>query len=305
MANDKPNIGKSPIFSFPYQLPLDKNKINYFNSDSIKNAIKYEDITTTLDKRFIIATTAFDRIDPKSNKLDNFNTLLCWKNGDEKNVKIILPINDNGIISSKLIKNRIKESLKNHIYKNGPEYFKIEGLVILPDNKLVFGIREVGNKYSDFQYVVKLISVTFFIENDEIKLRDDFKLCYEFEPVKNKQLKISLGLSSLDYNQKNNMMYFLTSYEDSASVYDGYIWTLDYNDFLAGIAPKLVLNDDGNPFSLGPHKPEGITVIDEKTLLVVYDDDRKIVNATDYKNKRVIERKPNQNAYEIIILKMP
>ena len=184
------------------------------------------------------------------------------------------------------LRRKLSRALKSKEYPNGPAYFKIEGLTAIPGGRLLFGIREIGRTYKDFDYVIKIIEVGYSFFNGAMILEDDFRLAYDFDPS-SVGLQYAIGLSSLEYDQYNNRLYILTSFEMEAAL-GGFIWVLPLADFHARKAPRLVRNDTGKPFQFD-HKAEGLAAIEKSRVVVVHDDDRFALG-----------RKPNQAVFSLI-----
>jgi hypothetical protein len=288
LASDKlmPAGLVSPVFSLPLKngMPQDV-KPEYFIAPPFLKARKLEGLTLTPDNRYILATTSFDRL-RKDSSLDGYNTLLIWPVGQPKSVKIVSPFSRNGVVSSLNLKEKFSQALKSKEYPDGPPHFQIEGLTAIPGGKLLFGIREMGRKYYDFDYVIKIVGVSYKFLNGQMILEDDFRLVYDFDPS-SVGLKYTIGLSSLEYDQHNNRLYILASFE-MGSALGGLIWVLPLADFDAQKAPKLVVNDMGRPFHFD-HKAEGLSVIDKSHVIVIHGD------------SRIAEgRKPNQALFSLI-----
>lgn len=295
LANDKPipeDIG-SAVFSLPFKDGVPQETMpKYFTAAPFLNARKLEGLTLTPDRRFIIATTAFDRLEEGFPGWDRYNSLLIWPVGDPKSVKIVSPSHRNGIESSRELREKILVALGNKKSSDKPSYFKVEGLAAVPGDKLLLGIRELGENYKSFKYVIKVVTVSYKIQNGEMILEDDFELAYDLEPS-SLNLKYPglnddvVGLSSLEYDRENICLYLLTSIETESEL-GGYLWVVSLEDFFAKRDPSLVVNNRGEALKFF-HKAEGISVIDENRVIVVYDDDRV-----------VIDREPNQANYSLI-----
>ncbi|MBP7653221.1 hypothetical protein KA977_07345 [Candidatus Dependentiae bacterium] len=307
LVNDKPIQDKSPIFKIHFDKQNSKfhQDITYLTSPIISSSEKFEDITITPDGKYIIASTAFDRVMPGTNKLDNYNKLITWSTDNEDSVTVINHTYNDGIISSVSLRENIKKCLADTDFPEGPEYFKIEGLTALPNNKILLGIREYGKKHDDFNYTIKIICSEYFIEKNKLNIKNDWKLIYNFDTAKMKELNYKqLGLSGLTFDPVNNILYILTSYEDSISGFDGYLWYITLEDFFNSKQLSAVYDETGNEFlSFNPHKPEGAALIDAETLLIVYDDDRMLTMTSKKDNSIEYKRKPNEFWYEIIKIK--
>ena len=157
MGSDKPISGdsRSAVFALKYDgTRFDNNMLTYLTTPPFVNAIKYEDFTLTPDGKHIIATTSFDRVKTASSEWDAYNTLLMWPADHPEHVTIVSPTTRNGITSSMLLRQQLSSALKTNRFPDGMPYFKVEGLAAIPGGTLLFGIREWGAQYDDFDYAV-------------------------------------------------------------------------------------------------------------------------------------------------------
>ena len=301
-----PQNRRSSVFYIEYS-NFPKEPDGFYTAEPFIDAEKYEDFTITPDDRYVIATTAFDRIDPDgTSKWDGFNTLLIWPVGSPQEVKIISPSTNNGITSSVGLRKKISSALPTNQYTKGVPYFKIEGIAAVPENKLLLGIRGLGEKHTNFNYAFKIISVSYSIENDELAFTDDFKLIYDYDVYKEeKKLGQIVGLSSIEYDKYHKRLYILTSYEkednnNTDEDLGGYLWVLPMDDLYSKNDPELVLNIDNDKPLHFAHKCEAITVINKEILIVVHDDD-KVTGRKDVVNPEIqFSRQHNQMAYTTV-----
>ena len=303
-GNDKPLPDKfhSPVFSMKFgEKGFGKASFKYLTSPPLMNAIKYEDFTLTPDGKYIIATTGFDRVKSESNEWDPYNTLLFWPVDDAQNVKIISKSTTDDVASSVSLRPKLSSALKTNRYPQGMQYFKVEGLAAIPGDILLFGIREAGPKYNDFEYVVKLISVSYTIVNDELVLANDFRLIYDYNPATKFELTHKVALSSIEYDRHSDRLYLLTSFEESKTDegLGGFLWTLPIADLETQCAPTLVMKNTSDPL-LFAHKAEGVTVLDADRILVIHDDDRVLGRERIENTETQFNRQANQAAYTII-----
>ncbi len=276
----------------------------YLAQADILKARKFEAMTVTPDGQTILASTGFDRVKPASPKWDAYNTLLAWPAGREDEVEVVARSTREGVASSLAIREKLAQALKSDAFVEGAPYFKVEGLAALPDGRLLFGIREVGRSYKDFDYTMKIVSVTYEIGTEGLSLGGDFKLIYEFEtsPVEALGGK-QVGLSSLEYDPFHDRLYLLTSYEleESDEGLGGFLWVLPIADLHARKPPSLVLKPDGHPLTFA-HKSEGLAVIDARHLFVVHDDDRVLGRARIDDAETQFRRSLHQAAYSVVRL---
>ena len=159
---------------------------------------------------------------------------------------------------------------------------------------MIFGVREIGEDFADFSYVIKIVYATYTEDHktETISLNDDFKLLYNFSPKENIKQFDKLGLSSLEWDSFNKRILLLTSYEDGDEDLGAYLWQLSLDELFQSKPPTVFLDTQGNIFDFN-HKAEGISVIDSKRAIVIHDDDKDLY----FENEK---RRPNEAFYSII-----
>lgn len=283
-----------PIFQYDY--PNLSKRTDATNNEFLAKGRKYEDFTLAGNGAYILLTTGFDRVKPNNSAFDNFNTLLAWRtdskvqNAMPSSQVITIPANsqaDNSVALRPLLAQALAE-----VEGPAPAYFKVEGLAALPDNHLLFGIREQGDSYQvgQFKYTCRFVSASYQITKDDgFTLSNDFRLAYEFNPDA-QGLVGPLGVSSVEYDSKRQCLWFLTSHElapDKGGI-GAYLWKLNWADFKLGIPPTLVLDEKNQAFHF-THKAEDLTILPDGSLFVICDDDSALLG-----------RKPNEAYYYIV-----
>ncbi len=226
---------------------------------------KIEDFAFTLDKKYLLITSGFDRLKTESNEWDAFNTLLQW-DIRKNEFNYIEMSEDNGIKSSKTLRAKFLNLL-------GSDHMKIEGLTFLPTNRLVFGVREIGVAYENPTYTSTLIECTYQIKDEKIILDDNLKISYQ---LNSSSAKDQLGLSSMVYDMDNEIIYITTSYElgpEGSQELGSYVWSLPLSDYNNKKPASLIYVNPTTPLFM-PHKAEGITMINENELFIIHDNDR-------------------------------
>lgn len=299
VANDKDMpSGQSPVFmKTPQRLADSTQSPTYLLSAPFLAARKYEDFAQTPDRRFVLITTAFDRIKSGSHDWDGYNTILYWRSGDEQHPLVLGP--DDTSRTSIAYRQRIAQVLASEEFPGALPYFKVEGLAAT-DRQLLFGIREEGKSYESFTYRAKIIGVSYQIEKvgnvERIRLRDDWKIVNDFSIAKvDSTLPLSLALSSLEYDPYHNRFWMLTSLEANGK-FDAYLWTATADELYANKPFTLVRNAQGQPVHTPGHKAEDLTLLDRNRLLLIHDDDRARTTV----GSRT--RQPNQAAYTILTI---
>ncbi len=256
---------------------------------------KYEDFSQTPDGKFVLLTTAFDRVKPDSHDWDAYNTILYWRKGDEQHPHVLMPSGQN--TTSVGLRQKLARALATAAMPDVP-YFKIEGLAAT-DRQLLFGIREVGKAFDNFTYASKIVAVSYTVGKingeDRIQLFDDWRVVADYNPAaRYPSLPKPMGLSSLEYDPIHRCVWMLTSYEKDGK-FDSYAWTNTLANMKVGKPFQPVRGPKGKPLHLS-HKAEDITLLSSKQLLVIHDDDR--VQTTVGK----LTRQPNQAAYSIVAI---
>lgn len=306
IANDKPIPGenRSPVLAIEYtegESASDAAALRYLTASQIVNAVKYEGISITPDGKHIIATTGFDRIKDDSAERDSYNTLLMWPVGDPDAATIVSVSTRNGVTSSVSLREKFSAALKTSQFPEGMPFFKVDGLAAIQGNKLLFGIRETGATSQEFEYVVKIVMVSYEIVGDALVLSDDFKLAYEYYPSGRPGVPETVGLSGIEFDSHADRFYILTSSEESDTDegLGGYLWTLPMVDFDAKRPPTLVLKADRSPLSFA-HKAEGIAVLSKDRVFVVHDDDRVAGRETVEDPETQFSRQRHQSPYTVV-----
>ncbi|MFD2936961.1 hypothetical protein [Spirosoma flavum] len=297
VANDKDMpSGLSPVFTKTPETLDDSTKGPvYLLPLTFSAGRKYEDFAQTPDRRFVLLSTAFDRVKPGSHDWDGYNTILYWRTGDEQHPHVLAP--DDTSRTSVGYRQRIAQLLASAEFPGAIPYFKVEGLAAT-DKQLLFGIREEGKSYESFKYRAKIVSVSYRVEKagntERIRLADDWKIINDFDITKSDTtLPKSLALSSLEYDPYRGRFWMLTSLEANGQL-DAYVWTITPADLYANKPFTLLRNMQGQPVHTPGHKAEDVTFLDANRLLLIHDDDRARTTVG------TLTRQPNQAAYTII-----
>ncbi|MFQ6573271.1 hypothetical protein [Pseudomonas sp. UM16] len=294
LANDKmlPGNSRSPIFT----RALENNRIvdaipEYLNAPVLKQAQQFEALTTTLDGRYVIASTAFSRVGTDSDAgFDNYNTIVYWPADAPGRVDIASLSVRQGVASSVALREQMSQAL-------GAEFFQVEGLSVAPGNRLLVGIRKQGANRKEAREVFRILATTFSLDNGVLQFTSPFKLIFEFVPHHTQQVPQDLGLSSIEFDRYNqDRLYALTSFEDEENI-SGYLWSIPLRGLLEGdsLSPQLVRTEDGLPVKF-VNKPEGLEVLDQAHLLIVHDDDRMQIDSSSCG----IASGPNEFAYTVV-----
>lgn len=276
LANDKqmPNPGDPAIFT----IGLDaQNRLagppSYLDSQTLKQADKYEGLTTTLDGKYVIAITAFNKEGTAGNPgADALNTLLYWPADAPAEAKIVNESTRGNVASSRDLRERISKAV-------GSPYYQIEALTTAPDDRLLIGVRKYGENSKAAVFSFLLLSVPFRIDQQQAVMGDELEVVWRI-PAAELAKKLGpahsprpeLGLSGIEFDRYNkDRFYAVTSFEKSDEL-GGYLWVLPYEGKQIG-QPQSVKQKDGSAVVFN-HKPEGVEVLGRDHVLVVHDDDR-------------------------------
>ena len=273
-------IGNDKIFPDNYSsifiLQNSNDSIDCSTRQYTKNQLfyrvhKFESSTILPDSSFAVFSGAFDYNEdhPKEGTFHNTAIFFNPKNIRQGGILHIAEYDDS--LSSIDIKKRLRECLIEKDFPNGPPYLKVEALTVVPGNKILFGIREYGKSYKNFNYSITIIETSYQIQNNKIILNDDFKKIYTFNP----NYPVELGLSAMEYNPSDSNLYIVTSYELGNTTFQigAYLWYIKLSDLYAGkpLQPLSMSEKEHKPLK---HKIEGLTFLSSDKILLLCDDDR-------------------------------
>ena len=303
IANDKyiPGEGHNNVFSIdPVKVKNPRElsaSVMPYGRGLFNEASKLESLAGNAAGDLFFAASAFDRIQTDSKAWDSYNMLFYWEKGKEDKPRLLYSTEDEGIYSSKSLRPVFQTILRNWRYPRGVSYFKIEGLTVLPDNSLLFGIRETGSDYQNAHPVFMIARAKFIKSPNGVTVDPVVEKIYEFETANVKELDKTPGISSLEYHEASNSIFIMTSWEKEGEPLETYFWNLPMESLRKQLPPILIRDDQGKPFSL-PFKAEGISFLSSKTAFVICDED-KILSTVQTKAGQV-ERQPHQAVYALL-----
>lgn len=267
----------------------------------LDHASKFEAAAQSVDDPIDFAITAFDRFDSLNPRFDRFNALFFWPRGQIERARLVARSERNGQLSSIKLRALLESQVKS-------SYFKIEGLAALPGRRLLVGIRETGSSFREPVFRFLVIELRYVLDSEHgLRLLDDVRLVADWQPsdlltrddsqappavsqaspeVSQASPEVSqasredrqallpgLGLSSIEYCQEHDRLFFLLSAE-SGSRMDGFLLSQKREQFEIGEKPSPLRDEQGLLVHFS-HKSEGMAVIGtDCRLLISHDDDR-------------------------------
>ena len=305
VASDKPvpeGSGLSPVFSFPVTKKFPKviKDIRYEGAPLFQSSRKIESMAYSPQTDLYFAATAFDRIKLDSDEWDAYNMLFYWSADQFDQARVLFKNEDGAKVSSKNMREALTRVVRNTKFPGGVSYYKIEGLAVLPNNQIVFGVREMGRSYEDFDYSFLLLSTSFVKTRSGIIINPDWNKIFEFDPSKMLgSAGESLGVSSLEYHAPTKTLLALTTFEGEKETFATNLWMIPMSKRLRmDTKPILVRGADGQPLTL-PYKGEGLTLLDNKRLFIVFDEDRRKTEVA----SQGLSREPHQGMFGVVKLK--
>ena len=174
LVNDK-TIGAAPSSSI-LTSPFQGFKLRSVAEAKRGNPIaigtkKWEDIDSTPNGEYLIATTGFDRV-KSDGSWDVYNRLVAWPTGRFEQLSLVEPNSERHSVKSHIVlKQANLRPAKKRMDLRKTNYFKIEGLTAT-NTHLLLGIREVGLNYEAFSYTITVIKIPYIIDTDGLKLSD-------------------------------------------------------------------------------------------------------------------------------------
>jgi hypothetical protein len=267
----------------------------------LDHASKFEAAAQSVDDPIDFAITAFDRFDSLNPRFDRFNALFFWPRGQIERARLVARSERNGQLSSIKLRALLESQVKS-------SYFKIEGLAALPGRRLLVGIRETGSSFREPVFRFLVTELRYVLDSEHgLRLLDDVRIVADWQPSElfapevpqappavsqvspavsqvspavsqasreDRQAVIpGLGLSSIEYCQDHDRLFFLLSAESNSRM-DGFLLSQKREQFEAGEKPSFLRDEQGHLVRFS-HKPEGMAVIgSDCRLLISHDDDR-------------------------------
>ncbi len=280
-TGDKPAPGTtlSSVIKVPLAVLREKSVVPFADvvpimAPEFRKTQKIESTTVTQDGlRF--ASTAFDRFTEDSKVADAFNVVVAWRGDAMDKATVLNATTRDEVTSSISLRAPLRRALKDDQWPDGPVYMKIEGLAALPGNRLWFGVRESGKSDTDFTYRFTVLETKWEEKDGLVNLVPEFHKVFEATPEQFTAAGVTgtVGLSSLEYDPARGFVWAVASWEIDDK--DG-AWLLALTLPSGDQPPRLLPVHDaaGKPVFF-THKVEGLCVVDDHTLLLASDEDRR------------------------------
>lgn len=137
LANDKqmPGSGDPAIFTLLVGDYTISGTPTYLGGAVLRSADKYEGLTTTLDGKYVVAITAFNKEGAaESPAADALNTLLYWPVDRPDAARIVMASTRGQVSSSRGLRQLLNQAV-------GAPYYQIEALSTAPGDRLLVGVR--------------------------------------------------------------------------------------------------------------------------------------------------------------------
>lgn len=285
LASDKPipGEGRTSVFELPLRPngQAGRSPRRYLRADGYAAARKFEDATVTPEHERVFLTTGFDRVKPSGDTWDGYNVLLTYPMGRPEAAQVV-SAHDEDKATSVGLREVFRPHLRTPAFPEGAPYFKVEGVAALPDQELLFGVRELGASYQDFEYTVMILSARWRQAPSGRIVLDPTTVRVAYRKDRLDVAGLQVGLSSLERHPQTGELFLLVSYEQedpganpdlAHGALGGFLLTLDAESFAAGRAPRPVVGAGGEPVRF-VNKPEGLTFLTAHQLLLLFDDDR-------------------------------
>ena len=260
---------------------------------------KIEAMASSSSDGWTFASTAFDRVSSEKPSWDAFNSLLAWPAGKPHDARIVEASLRDGVTSSVTLRKGFTRALSDAQWPEGPPYFKVEGLAALPGQRLLFGVREAGASYKDFDYQIRLIEARYRVEGDQVRIDPDaFKEVYRAAPTIVAGHR--LAVSSLLYDAKRKLLWMLTSFEEEEGGLGAFLMHAPADDFARASAWSLVRTLNSTEPFLFANKAEGMEFIDPDSIVVIFDEDRRLNRGATPELPTRVAREAHQGAYMLV-----
>ena len=304
VASDKPLPQKKGAAVFALAFSSPEKTLAKVNESALQDAPfdslrKIEAMAHSSRDGWVFASTAFDRIAPDKPAWDAFNTLVAWPVGKPLAAQVIEASTRAGVTSSVSLRKSFSRALADSRWPEGPPYYKVEGLAALPEQRLVFGVREAGASYKDFTYEIRLIEARYRVEDGQVRLdTNSFQEVYRAAPthIDGHQLAVS----SLLYDETRNLLWMLTSFEEDDGDLGAYLMHAPADDFTRASAWQVVREGESETPFVFANKAEGMEFVGPNMLVVVFDEDRRVNTGATEALPMQVARAENQGAYMLM-----
>lgn len=274
----------------------------------LDHASKFEAAAQSVDDPIDFAITAFDRFDSLNPRFDRFNALFFWPRGQIERARLVARSERNGQLSSIKLRALLESQVKSSYFKiEGLAALPGRRLLVgiretgSSFREPVFRFLVIELRYVlDSEHGLRLLDDVRLVADwqpSDLLTRDDSQappavsqaspeVSQASPEVSQTSPEVSqasredrqallpgLGLSSIEYCQEHDRLFFLLSAE-SGSRMDGFLLSQKREQFDIGEKPSPLRDEQGLLVHFS-HKSEGMAVIGtDCRLLISHDDDR-------------------------------
>ncbi len=274
----------------------------------LDHASKFEAAAQSVDDPIDFAITAFDRFDSLNPRFDRFNALFFWPRGQIERARLVARSERNGQLSSIKLRALLESQVKSSYFKieglaalpgrrllvgireTGSSFrepvFRFlvielryvldseHGLRLLDDVRLVADWQPSDLLTRDDSQAPPAVSQTSpAVSQASPEVSQTSPEVSQVSREDRQALLPGLGLSSIEYCQEHDRLFFLLSAE-SGSRMDGFLLSQKREQFDIGEKPSPLRDEQGLLVHFS-HKSEGMAVIGtDCRLLISHDDDR-------------------------------
>lgn len=234
---------------------------------------KIEDMAPLHGHGRTLVTTAFDRT-PETGGKDGarYNVLLSVRDASLDDARVIAPGTMDGVTTSMPLRQVLAAGLADEAFPDGPPYFKIEGLAFVPPDTLMFGFREIGRRFDEPTYLMRILAGRVTFGADGAMVAPDTFLAIDLERPRGSL--DGVGLSALAWDPYRRGTWVAASLEraEGAPLRSEVHFLPDRHRDRGRLKP--LRGPRGRDPLVIPHKVEGLVVLDRHTLLAICDEDR-------------------------------
>lgn len=302
LVSDQPIPGFPSFFDCQYQVPLNFRSGRFLGGSLIRSAYGFEDIAVSPNLKYLFLLTSFERLPNMADSAFFSNNVIQYLPINHPDSVFYLPRKTPVRRDLIQFRKQIQKALSSKLYPNGPTYFKAEALTVVSDSLLLIGISRMGpDPYAAVYQAIILEAEYYMGEDNRVMMTSSVKESYQLFFDDHPELTGPLYITGMDYDYYNKALFFTTAYNRGSRAADvgGYLWRIDFSDYQLHRPAELVYSAPDVPLHFA-HKPSGVAVIDEETVLVICDDERITGEPEIFDPRKEFYRQLNESAYYVL-----